>query len=121
MGLFKGLTDKPYTKADYYRELEERAAAKLAAKAAHVVLLPTKEPEWSELEVIVTTSTTDNKDAEMILVPFEETIESTATVVESVVVVASNTNTSDETLPDETVKTIEEPKKVIKSKRKKAG
>lgn len=46
MGLFKGISDKPYTKADYYREMEERTAAKRAAQAAAVVVVPVKEPEW---------------------------------------------------------------------------
>lgn len=71
MGLFKGLGDKPYTKADYYREMEERAAAKLAAKVAPVVVVPIQEPDWLE---------TENKNTELshliteeIVVPFIET------------------------------------------------
>ena len=50
MGLFKGLDEKPYTKADYYNELEARHAAKIAAKAAPVVVVPVKDPEWLEPE-----------------------------------------------------------------------
>ena len=52
MGLFKGISDKPYTKADYYREMEERAAAKRAAQAAAVVVVPVKEPDWLEPDPI---------------------------------------------------------------------
>jgi hypothetical protein len=51
MGLFKGLSDKPYTKADYYRELEEKAAAKRAAVAANAVVVnPIREAAWIEPE-----------------------------------------------------------------------
>jgi hypothetical protein len=51
MGLFKGLSDKPYTKADYYRELEEKAEAKRAAIAANAfVVNPIREAAWIEPE-----------------------------------------------------------------------
>jgi hypothetical protein len=51
MGLFKGLSDKPYTKADYYRELEEKAEAKRAVVAANAfVVNPIREAAWIEPE-----------------------------------------------------------------------
>ena len=50
MGLFKGIGEKPYTKVDYYREMEERAAAKRAAQAAAVVAVPVRDPEWLDPE-----------------------------------------------------------------------
>lgn len=113
MGLFKGLTDKPYTKADYYREMEERAAAKLAAKADHVVLLATKEPEWSEPNHNVETATIEN--VESVIVPFEELSENLIATGSEVVEVEKTSNEPVENVEQE------EPKKVVKSKRKKAG
>lgn len=73
MGLFKGLPEKPYTKADYYREMEERHAAKLAAKAAPVVVVPVREPEWLEPEVKTTEDPVSLEVAEeTVVVPFVE-------------------------------------------------
>ncbi len=73
MGLFKGLPEKPYTKADYYREMEERHAAKLAAKVAPVVVVPVREPEWLEPEVKTTEDPVSLEVAEeTVVVPFVE-------------------------------------------------
>jgi hypothetical protein len=50
---FKYRDDKPYTKADHYRELEERAAAKRAAAfSVPVIVTEIKEPAWLEEEQI---------------------------------------------------------------------
>lgn len=44
---FKTREDKPYTKADYYREMEEKAALKrLAAFSNPVLVSDIKEPAW---------------------------------------------------------------------------
>ncbi len=53
---FKTATDKPYTKADYYREMEERAAAKRAASFSKPIIVEQeKEPAWLEPDPIVET------------------------------------------------------------------
>jgi hypothetical protein len=86
MGLFKGLSDKPYTKADYYRELEEKAAAKRAAVAANAVVVnPFREAAWIEPEEkkAVETVLQANIVEPVTEVPFE-----TEAVVEQAVVAA---------------------------------
>ncbi len=133
MGLFKGLNDKPYTKADYYRDMEERAAAKLAAKADHVILLvATKEPEWLSAEATEEASTQlkSVENVEKVIVAFEESsttpdnsiigVENTSTatevIMDSITDTASTTGTTDTASAD-----AEKPKKVVKNKRKKPG
>jgi hypothetical protein len=112
MGLFKGLPDKPYTKAEYYREMEERHAAKIAAKAAPVVVVPVRDPEWLEpaeepvsLEVV----------EETVVVPF---VEPEPSVAESEPVVEQPK--AIEVAPEVPVEPPPEAKKVTKTKRKKS-
>lgn len=110
MGLFKGIGDKPYTKADYYREMEERQAAKLAAKVAPVVVVPVQEPDWLEPENPV-----QEIIPEEVVIPFvEPVVEPFATVAE---VIETENIIIDAPVPKEE----EKPAKVSKQKRKKTG
>lgn len=117
MGLFKGLDKKPYTKADHYREMEERHAAKIAAKAPPVVVVPVKDPEWLEPENVTELST---KIVEEVVVPFVEPSvvsqaieeEKLETIANAIDIVADEVNLP---IPEE------EHKKVVKQKRKKTG
>lgn len=104
MGLFKGIGDKPYTKADYYREMEERQAAKLAAKVAPVVVVPVQEPDWLEPENPV-----QEIIPEEVVIPFVEPV---AIVTE--IKIDENIATP---VPQEEEKLV----KVSKQKRKKTG
>jgi hypothetical protein len=101
---FKSVHDKPYTKADYYREMEERQAAKIAAKAAPVVVVPVQEPEWLEPENIVKETI-----PEEIVIPFVEPV---AVVSETKI---------DENIAAPIPQEEEKPVKVSKQKRKKTG
>lgn len=111
MGLFKGLdTEKPYTKADYYREMEERQEAKIAAKAAPVVVVPVRDPEWLEPENVHVSEPIQ----EQVVVPF----------VEPEVLVAAEVIAQPEIVEVVTApppKEEETPVKVVKQKRKKTG
>lgn len=105
MGLFKGINEKPYTKADYYREMEERQAAKIAAKAAPVVVVPVQEPEWLEPENLVKETI-----PEEVIIPFIEPV----SVIDELKV--------DENIAASVPKEEETPIKVSKQqKRKKTG
>lgn len=117
MGLFKNLNDKPYTKADYYREMEERHAAKMAAKAAPVVVVPVRDPEWLEPEV--KTEEAASEVVEEVVVPFVE-----PAVVEPVVepepVSEQPEEKAIEVTPEVPVESPPEAKKITKTKRKKS-
>lgn len=121
MGLFKGLNDKPYTKADYYRELEARHAAKIAAKAAPVVVVPVKEPEWLEPEPV--SEEPSAHVVEEVVVPFvEETAAAPVAEPEPVPETVSDTAPVE---PNDIVTEVpeapkEEKKSVSKQKRKKS-
>ncbi len=121
MGLFKGLNDKPYTKADYYREMEERHAAKMAAKAAPVVVVPVKDPEWLEPETPAEQSVA-LETVEEVVIPFVEpaAVEPIAEV--ATVEVAEESKEETQEIVSEPVieETKEETKKVSKQKRKKS-
>ena len=111
--------EKPYTKADYYREMEARHAAKIAAKAAPVVVVPVKEPEWLEPENITELST---NIVEEVVIPFVEP-STVSPIIEQETQTESVDNAID-VIADEVNLPLpqEEPaKKVTKQKRKKAG
>ena len=105
MGLFKGLDEKPYTKADYYNEMEARHAAKMAAKVPPVVVVPVREPEWLEPETMALEA--HEPAIEEIVVPY----------VEPIVVTPIQEEIS---RPEEPVKE-EKSVKTSKNKRKKSG
>lgn len=110
--------EKPYTKADYYREMEARHAAKIAARAAAVVVVPIKEPEWLEPENVNELSATISEE---IVVPYVEQSLVTS-VIEQETPVETIANAID-VVADEVNLPIpqEEPvKKVTKNKRKKS-
>ena len=111
--------EKPYTKADYYREMEARHAAKIAAKAAPVVVVPVKEPEWLEPENVTELST---NIVEEVVIPFvEPSIISPITEQEAQ---AESVDNAIDVIADEVNLPLpqEEPaKKVTKQKRKKSG
>jgi len=120
MGLFKGLDEKPYTKADYYREMEERAAAKRAALATPVVVAPVKDPEWLEPENVTITELTTNITEEVVI-PFMEPsvaqIKMDSEKEVETVAKAIDVEPSDFT----SAAPKEDVKKVTKNKRKKSG
>ena len=115
MGLFKGLPDKPYTKAEYYREMEERHAAKIAAKAAPVVVVPVRDPEWLEPEVKTEEPVSLEVAEETVVVPF---VEPEPSVVEPEPIVEQPKAV--EVAPEVPVEPPPEAKKVTKTKRKKS-
>lgn len=126
MGLFKGLSDKPYTKADYYRELEEKAAVKRAAVAANpVVVNPIKEAAWLELEEkkVVETVLQTNIVEPVTEVAFETeaVVEQTVAATITEVVIPEPTVLSEPTVMVEPViiaesATISTPKETIEAK-----
>lgn len=122
MGLFKGLGDKPYTKAEYYREMEERQAAKIAAKAAPVVVVPVRDPEWLEPEVPATELT--ETITEEVVIPFvEPSVVSPA--IENEPKITLNAQVTEPEFTENVAapppKEEEKPVKVVKQKRKKTG
>lgn len=126
MGLFKGLGDKQYTKADYYREMEERHAAKLAAKVAPVVVVPIQEPEWLAAENVTTELVSSIK--EEIVVPFvEPSIQASVTETQSDIQLNTRLSIQDLNESQETSTSLKEEEnkpatvKVPKQRRKKIG
>jgi hypothetical protein len=120
MGLFKGLSDKPYTKADYYRELEEKAEAKRAVVAANAfVVNPIREAAWIEPE--------EKKVAETVLhtnivepvaeVPFEteDVVEQTVVAAITEVIIPEPTVIPEPVIATESA-TISTPKETIEAK-----
>lgn len=121
MGLFKGLDDKPYTKADYYRELEARHAAKMAAKVAPVVVVPVKDPEWLEPELVSEEPLAPV--VEEVVVPFiEEAIAAPITEPEPVPETVSDAAPAEpnDSVAEAPAAPKEEKKNVSKQKRKKS-
>lgn len=126
MGLFKGLSDKPYTKADYYRELEEKAAVKRAAVAANAVVVnPIREAAWLEPEEkkVVETVLQTNIVEPVTEVPFETeaVVEQIVTATITEVVIPEPTVLSEPTVMTEPViitesATISTPKETIEAK-----
>ena len=108
MGLFKSLDEKPYTKADYYNEMEARHAAKIAAKAPPVVVVPVREPEWLEPETI--TSEQAEPVIEEVVIPYVEPV--VATPIQEEIAITET--------PIEPAKE-KKSEKISKQKRKKTG
>lgn len=120
MGLFKGLDEKPYTKADFYREMEERAAAKRAAKAAPVIVVPVKEPEWLEPENVAATELATNITEEVVIPFTEPSVAEIETDSEQKVETVAK-SIDDEPSDFTSAAPKEDVKKVAKNKRKKSG
>ena len=122
MGLFKGLDGKPYTKADYYREMEERAAAKIAAKVAPVIVVPVKDPEWLEPENVNVTELTTSITEEVVIPFVEPSVAQIETDSEQKIEeVAKAIDVEPSDFTSAAPKEDTDAKKIVKNKRKKSG